>query len=159
MFHDVVVDGSTSYMAGQEEEKEEGAEEGDKEDNEQDGNPDDLDHNPMSTSSRKRSSSTSTRSIATSPGKRSMSPMVRMMRELITKWSASEDETQKVLKKAATEKGQKRNKLADSVKRCQDLALECGASPDSVHVLQFLKKNLTENFSATYRLLKQGWYS
>ncbi|KAG8096686.1 hypothetical protein GUJ93_ZPchr0013g37553 [Zizania palustris] len=101
MFHYVVVDGSTSYMTGQEDE-------GDGEDVEQYGDLEFLDHIPMNANSRKRSSSTSCRSTATSLGKRYKILMVRMMRELVTKWSTSEDATQEVLKKAAIEKGETR---------------------------------------------------
>jgi hypothetical protein len=41
-----------------------------------------------------------------------------MMRELVTKWSHSNDATQQALKEAATDKIKRRNKLPDSVKKC-----------------------------------------
>ncbi|RCV15107.1 hypothetical protein SETIT_3G031900v2 [Setaria italica] len=142
MFHDVVVDGSTSFMPGAEEEEEEGAEDGEEEDVDQDGSFYDFDHSPMSTNSRKRSSSTSTRSTATSPGKKSKSTMVKMMSTLVAKWSASEDATNSIFKNVGksltnsiNEKSQKPSKMqemAQSVKKCQQLALECGATPDTI---------------------------
>jgi hypothetical protein len=55
-----------------------------------------------------------------------------MMRELVTKWSHSNDATQRALKEAATDKIKRRNKLPDSVRKCQELASECGAVPDSI---------------------------
>jgi hypothetical protein len=86
MFQDVIVDGSTSFIAGQDAEEEEPEDEPEDDPAEDPAEQfQDLDQSPMSTNSRKRSSSVSTKSTATSTSKKSKSPMVKMMRELVTK--------------------------------------------------------------------------
>ncbi|RLM58300.1 U3 small nucleolar RNA-associated protein 25-like isoform X2 [Panicum miliaceum] len=108
MFQDVIVDGSTSFIAGQDAEEEEPEDEPEDDPAEDPAEQfQDLDQSPMSTNSHKRSSSVSTESTATSPSKKSKSPMVMMMRELVTKWSYSDDATQQALKQATTEKKQR----------------------------------------------------
>ncbi|KAJ1282658.1 hypothetical protein BS78_03G068800, partial [Paspalum vaginatum] len=104
MFHDILVDGFTSYIPGQEE----------------------------FSNSRKRSSSHSTRSSAISPSKKSKSPMVNMMKQWMDNWSCAKEETNKILKQRLQDKLAKKNNPASSVKKCQELALECEAAPDSI---------------------------
>ncbi|CAN6203603.1 unnamed protein product [Urochloa humidicola] len=130
MFQDIIVDGSASYIPGQDNADEEGqgAEDGaDEEDWETN------EDSPKSSNSRKRSSSTTTRSTATSPDKlKSKSPMVKMMRTLVSSFSNSEEDNRKVVQQVVQEKNKKSHLLAESVKTCQELAIECGAAPDSI---------------------------
>ncbi|CAN6209881.1 unnamed protein product [Urochloa humidicola] len=130
MFQDIIVDGSASYIPGQDNADEEGqgAEDGaDEEDWETN------EDSPKSSNSRKRSSSTTTRSTATSPDKlKSKSPMVKMMRTLVSSFSNSEEDNRKVVQQVVQKKNKKSHLLAESVKTCQELAIECGAAPDSI---------------------------
>lgn len=66
--------------------------------------------------------------------------MVKMMSNLVAKLSASDDAIHSIFKsvesltQSINERRQKMNKMtvvAEDVKRCQQLALECGAAPDS----------------------------
>nr|TKV97015.1 hypothetical protein SEVIR_9G468200v2 [Setaria viridis] len=140
IFHEVVVDGSTSFIPGAEdkepgEEDEELPGEPGEEDEElpgEQGFPFDCDDSPISTNSRKRVSSTSTRSTATSPGKKSKSPIVQVMDKMLNKWVESDAMHHKILKKKVDEKATKEMKERAELKKCQELALECGAAPDSL---------------------------
>nr|TKW39018.1 hypothetical protein SEVIR_1G151200v2 [Setaria viridis] len=142
MFHDVVVDGSTSYVVGVEEKEEQDGEDVEEEDAEQDGLFHDFEDSPISNNNRKRGSSNSTRSTTTSLGKKSKSPMLKMMTTLVDKLTTSKDTNDNIFrnvgKTLATTINEKRQKLtkmqemAQSVKKCQELALECGATPETV---------------------------
>ncbi|CAN6300547.1 unnamed protein product [Urochloa humidicola] len=146
MFKDVMVDGSTSYVPGQEEPAEE--EEVEDEDEEEDKEEEET--TPKTTGSRKRNNS----STATSPSRKIKSPMVRVLRELVNKWTSQDQETQKALieaqkdiaakkiqaqkefeKKIEARKEQhimQNTMMVESVKTCQQLALACGVAPGSV---------------------------
>jgi hypothetical protein len=159
MFQDIVVDGSSSYIPGQEFDEQGTTEVDEVEDEATQGMEDEL--NPMSTSTRKRLSST--RSTASSPGKKAKTPMVKMMKEWVDRWSNVEAENSKVLRQVLEEKKlaqeekkqakednrqakealkqameemkqAKEQALAAKIKMCQDMALECGASPDSIEL-------------------------
>nr|XP_034594382.1 uncharacterized protein LOC117856066 [Setaria viridis] len=140
IFHEVVVDGSTSFIPGEEdeepgEEDEELHGEPGEEDEElpgEQGLPFDYDDSPVSTNSRKRVSSTSTRSTATSPGKKSKSPMVQVMDKMLHKWVESDARHHKILKKKVDDKTSKEMQERAELKKCQELALECGGAADSV---------------------------
>lgn len=110
MFCNVAVDGSSSCIPGE-------ADYVMDEDYEDDG----QDGSPMSTSTRKRGSSTTTR--ATSPVKKTKSPMVKVMKEFTETVKADSASTQKVLNG---------DLMADSMKKCQQLAIECGATEESI---------------------------
>ncbi|WVZ81843.1 hypothetical protein U9M48_029175 [Paspalum notatum var. saurae] len=98
MFKDNLVDGSTSYVLGQEEVEEYKPEE------EPFGFEGEI--SPMSSNSRKRLSST--RSTATGPGKKSKSLMVHMMREWVDKWSNVEEANSQRYVEAVEDKKQKK---------------------------------------------------
>ena len=110
MFCNVAVDGSSSCIPGEEDY-------GMEEDDEDDG----QDGSPMSISTRKRASSTAT--TATSPMKKTKSPMVKVMKELTESMKADSASTQKVLNG---------DLMAESMKKCQQLAVECGASEETI---------------------------
>nr|XP_034592111.1 uncharacterized protein LOC117853942 [Setaria viridis] len=142
MFHDVMVDGSTSFLVGfdeEEEDQEQAADDEDGQEEDQEG-PTDYD-SPISTNSKKRGSTPSTQSTGTSP-KKYKSPMMLAMNNLIDKLSASEDRSDHLMENVGASLeakiNEKRMKLtpmqemAQSVKKAQELALECGATPDTV---------------------------
>lgn len=123
------MDGTTSYIPGQEEIYELGDEEDDAGEEEVEaGNF----NSPSSTTSRKRGSDASVRSTATSPTKKTKSPMVRVMKHLAATMSKSEQATQEALNNVAAQKAEKRNRLAESITKCQQLALDCGVDPNSI---------------------------
>ncbi|XP_022681715.1 uncharacterized protein LOC101784314 isoform X2 [Setaria italica] len=153
IFHEVVVDGSTSFIPGEEdEEPEEEDEEPEEEDEElpgEQGFPADYDDSPGSTNSRKRLSSNSTRSTASSPGKKSKSPMVQVMDKMLNKWAESDSRHQKILKKKVDVKASKEMQERAELKKCQQLAIECGAAADSVEYyacLSIFKDGLHREF-------------
>lgn len=129
VFKDAVVDGTTSYIPGQEEtygldDEEEAAGEEEEQPNNW--------NSPGTTTSRKRGSDASMRSTASSPEKKSKSPMVHVMKKMASTMSKNELATQEALKNVAAQKAEKRNKLAESITKCQQLALECGVDPSSI---------------------------
>lgn len=142
MFRDVVVDGSTSFVAGCEEDEDQDVDDVEQDDQYgPDGFVNEYEDSPVSSSSKKRGSSTSTKSTATSPGKKSKSPLMKMVSSLVEKLTTSDKDDnllRNVGESIATSLNEKRQKInpiqemGQSVKRCQQLALECGATPESV---------------------------
>nr|XP_034583158.1 uncharacterized protein LOC117846151 [Setaria viridis] len=142
MFRDVVVDGSTSFVAGCEEDEDQDVD--DVEEDDQYGTEGDVnayEDSPMSYNTKKRGSTPSTKSTATSPSKKSKSPLLKMVSSLVDKLTTSDKDDgllRSVGESIATSLNEKRQKLnpikemGESVKRCQQLALECGAAPESV---------------------------
>nr|TKW01533.1 hypothetical protein SEVIR_8G187200v2 [Setaria viridis] len=142
MFHDVVVDGSTSFVAGCEEDEDQDGEDVQEEDQYgPDGFVNEYEDGPVSNSNKKRASITSTKSTATSPRKKSKSPLMKMVSSLVEKLSTSDKDDnllRNVGESLATSLNEKRQKLnpmqemVQSVKKCQQLALECGATLETV---------------------------
>ncbi|XBH96383.1 hypothetical protein VPH35_086777 [Triticum aestivum] len=141
IFHEVAVDGSSAYVPGTEDCLELN-------------NDDDLDGNegfvssPMSTNTQKRGSRSELRSIASSPSKRSKTldnmprtqgktrgPFVKYMKDIETKLEKESEKTDSILQalvNQGNEKVRRSEERAQSVKNCQNLAIECGASEESV---------------------------
>lgn len=148
IYHEVAVDGTSAYVPGTEE------------DFERNNDGDDLDGNegfvpsPMSTNSRKRgSSSVDLRSTATSPSKKSntssmpdldsipptqgktKSPFVKYMKEIkcsLDKEAEKSDTILQALVNQCNEKARRSEERAQSVAKCQNLAIECGATEETV---------------------------
>jgi hypothetical protein len=120
MFKNVAVDGTTSYILGEEDEEEEEKEENDKFDT------------PMSSGSKRRLTSTST--TASSPEKKAKGGFMSMMSTMMNKWESVEKRNHDVLKAKQEEKTRKRDKLGADVQFCMDLAMECGAALGSVEL-------------------------
>lgn len=118
MFDSLVVDGSTSRIPGEAEPKEEGSYS--EQDNE---------HSPMSTNSRKRASSTSTTASCTD---RKSKSQMKLMQSIMDRWTAGNEATQRVMEREATMKQAEAEKMEKSIKKCQQLAEECGAKPNSI---------------------------
>ena len=106
-------------------------------------NDDDLDGNegfvssPMSTNTQKRGSRSELRSTASSPSKRSKTrgPFVKYMKDIETKLEKESEKTDSILQalvNQGNEKVRRSEERAQSVKNCQNLAIECGASEESV---------------------------
>ena len=115
MFHGVVVDGSTSFVAGESvtmDEEEEDA-------------PDDLDvQTPVSNSSHKRASSTST--TGSSPRKKSLA--IRAINKYMTDNAKIQAERNEYLKQQLTAKQQKEEANREKIRLVQHLAKEYGVS-------------------------------
>ncbi|KAK3160707.1 hypothetical protein QOZ80_1BG0063290 [Eleusine coracana subsp. coracana] len=142
MFHDVVVDGSTSYVPGQEEEEEEEQEqeqeeeeyEEEEEDESEDVQPDDTtDFSHRSSGSHKRATSGSTN--ATSPSKRSKSPIVQAFNNLysLNKQVAEHKISfmEKRAAQAAKQQDEMEQKQISHLARVTELALEAGVEKGS----------------------------
>jgi hypothetical protein len=130
MFRGNTVDGSTAFVPGDdygeghgEELGHESAEAGE-----------DYVQTPRSSSSQmsKRSLASST-STCDSPVKRSKSPMVRYVKDISITFKESVQLNNKEMLKRANDK------QASSVKRCQELAFECGIEQTSDHVFAMAK--------------------
>ncbi|KAI4968246.1 hypothetical protein ZWY2020_005358 [Hordeum vulgare] len=142
IFHEVAaVDGSSAYVPGTEDCLELN-------------NDDDLDGDegfvpsPMSTSTQKRGSRSELRSTASSPSKRSKTlddmprthgktrgPFVKYMKDIETKLEKESEKTDSILQalvNQGNEKVRRSEERAQSVKNRQNLAIECGASEESV---------------------------
>ena len=131
IYHEVAVDGTSAYVPGTKEDLEIN-------------NDDDLDSNegfvpsPMSTNSRKRgSSSVDLRSTTTSPSKRSNTKgsFVKYMEDIQTKLDREAEKSDSILQalvNQANEKARRNEERAQSVAKCQNLAIECGATEESV---------------------------
>nr|XP_034591684.1 uncharacterized protein LOC117853424 [Setaria viridis] len=142
MFCDVVVDGSTSFVAGCEEEEDQDVDDvGEDDQYGTDGFVNAYEDSPVSDTNKKRGSSTITKSTATSPGKKSKSPLMKMVSSLVEKLTTSDKDDnllRTVGENIATSLNEKRQRLnpiqemGQSVKKCQQLALESGATPESV---------------------------
>ncbi|CAL4917899.1 unnamed protein product [Urochloa decumbens] len=132
MFSGTTVDGSTGYVAGQDFYEDA--------DMEQDEDGEDLEHEPVgsptTTSSRKsKRSNAATTSTCDSPVKKSKSPMVRYMKQIATNFAQAVLVNQQTMKKAAAHKLEaKQEKEMFSVKRCLDLAFQCGIRQDNNEV-------------------------
>nr|TKV94380.1 hypothetical protein SEVIR_9G290600v2 [Setaria viridis] len=147
MFHETAVDGSTAYIPEVEEEEEEDGEDDDIGDPSVGGEDCDAQHasfydSPKSSNTRKRSNA-STKSTATSPPKESRSPMINAVTNYFNRQSEKDDVTYSIFRsvgasivKFTEDKRQKMttNVVADEVRRCQQLALDCGASKDSAEM-------------------------
>jgi hypothetical protein len=143
IYHEVAVDGTSAYVPGIEEDHEVAVD-------------DDLDvseglePSPMSTNSRKRgSSSISLRSTASSPSRRSKnnekaaspthaktrSPFVKYMKDINNKLEKEAEKSDTILQailNQANAKAKKSEERAQSVAKCLDLAIECGATEDTI---------------------------
>ena len=116
MFHDVAVDGSTSFVTGEsvtvdEEEEEEVAEDPDV-------------HTLVSITSHKRASRTSTTS--SSPRKQPKSPIVRTMNKYISENAKIQAQRNEYFKQHLAAKQQKEAAKYDKIMHVQQLARECG---------------------------------
>jgi hypothetical protein len=143
IYHEVAVDGTSAYVTGIEEDHEVAVD-------------DDLDvseglePSPMSTNSRKRgSSSISLRSTSSSPSRRSKnnekaaspthaktrSPFVRYMKDINNKLEKEAEKSDTILQailNQANAKAKKSEERAQSVAKCLNLAIECGATEDTI---------------------------
>ncbi|RLN34741.1 hypothetical protein C2845_PM03G26980 [Panicum miliaceum] len=79
----------------------------------------------------KRSFSSTTRSTCTSPVKKSKSPMVKIVKDIASTYKESVAINTKQMQQRASDKA------AFSVKRCQELAFECGVEKtvDSIYAM------------------------
>jgi len=130
MFHGNTVDGTTTNIPKHDfYEIDEGAEDDGEED------ADDFGGTPTSTSTRNlKRSSYSTISTGASPVKKTRSPMVRIMKQIATKFTESVDVSHQTLQQAHTAKLNSQKEEENSIKRCQELAFECGIEDDGVEV-------------------------
>ncbi|PUZ44928.1 hypothetical protein GQ55_8G177000 [Panicum hallii var. hallii] len=144
MFHGVAVDGSSSYvpgevdLAGHDEDGDDsnggdgdGYEDGD---GDRDGDGDGFENSQMSLNSRKRGSSTT--DTASSPNKKSKSLMVKLMKGLIQEFKHEREESKLLSQQLVTqqERAQERaqQRLEEEMAYCRSLAVECGATEESV---------------------------
>lgn len=146
MFHGTTVDGSSSYIPGQEDLDADNGEDEGEDLGAEDG--DGFENSPMSTNNRKRGSST--RDTATSPGKKSKSPMVKVLRGLINEIKGEREDAKRegeevakheeaIAKRLAEEVARhekesvaKQKKMREEFARCQSSVVECGAAEDSI---------------------------
>jgi hypothetical protein len=147
IYHEVAVDGTSAYVPGIE-------------DNFEINNGDGLDDNegfvpsPMSTNTQKRGSgSVELRSTASSPSKRSKTsslpdsdsirrthgktkgPFVKYMKDIETKLEKEAEKTDSILQalvNQSNEKARRSEERSKSVETCPNLAIECGATEESV---------------------------
>jgi hypothetical protein len=127
------VDGSTAYVPGddygdaeQEEEEEEEA------------TPVSANTKWNKRNKKNKISSSATTSTCTSPLKKSKSPMVKIVKDIATTYKASVEINTKHMESRAKEKESRaQEKAAISVKRCQELAFECGVEKtiDSIYAM------------------------
>jgi len=116
MFHDVAVDGSTSFVAGESvtvDEEEEDA-------------TDDLEqvHTPVNISSHKRASSTNT----TGCSSHKKSPTLRAMNKYMSDNAKIQAERNDMFKQHLSVKQQRENANSEKIRLVQQLARECGVS-------------------------------
>nr|XP_034580886.1 uncharacterized protein LOC117844243 [Setaria viridis] len=131
IFHECAVDGSTAFnpLDDQEEEEEEEQEEEQEEGQGQEKEPTAAYvDSPVSISTRKRMSSTSSKSTATSPGKKSKSPIVQALDSFVSKWSQADKKQQQLMKRQVDKEVKER----EEIKKCQQIAIQCGVSPSSM---------------------------
>ena len=122
------MDGSTAFVPGDDYGQNQGQDAGAEEEEEE------FQGTPTSTSnqrSQRGKRSISTSSTLTSPLKKSKSPMVKIVKDIANTYKESVTANTKQMQKCANEKA------AYSVKRCQELAFECGVEKtvDSVYAM------------------------
>ena len=113
MFHGVVVDGSTSFVAGTMDEEEEDATD----------DPEQV-HTPVNISSHKRASSTST----TGSSSHKKSPTLRAMNKYMSDNAKIQAERNDMFKQHLSVKQQRENANSEKIRLVQQLARECGVS-------------------------------
>ncbi|CAL4952358.1 unnamed protein product [Urochloa decumbens] len=130
MFHREVVDGSNSYVPGQDH-----GEGGQQEEEEEEEEEEEFHHSPMSTSSRKsKRSSGSTTSTGHSPEKKNKpqgskvkNPIVKVLNKIASTFSQSVSTNEKTIQEHKDSKLQAEMKMDGEIERCQQLAWECVA--------------------------------
>jgi len=138
MFHKEVVDGSNTYVVGQDYEE---MEEGDEEEDEEGEEEEEFDHSPMSISSRKSKRSVgSTTSTGHSPlkkkkapasrgEKKSKNPLVRVLDQLATTYkglvTGNLELQQERIETQKLEKVNEEQKVDAEIEKCQELAWQC----------------------------------
>ena len=135
LFRGYTVDGSTAFVPGDDYGENQGQDLGAGEEEEE------FQGTPTSASNQRsqrcrRSSSTS--STMTSPLKKSKSPMVKIVKDIASTFKESVAANTKQMQKRANEKA------AFSVKRCQELAFECGIEQTVDYVYALSKMFETE---------------
>ena len=127
LFRGYTVDGSTAFVPGDDYGQNQGQDLGAGEEEEFQGTP--TSSSNQRSQRCKRSSSTS--STLTSPVKKSKSPMVKIVKDIASTFKESVAANTKQMQKSANDKA------AFSVKRCQELAFECGIEQtiDSVYAM------------------------
>ena len=119
------MDGSTAFVPGDDYGQNQGQDAGTEEEEEE------FQGTPTSTSNQRGKRSLSTSSTLTSPLKKSKSPMMKIVKDIANTYKESVAANTKQMQKRANEKA------AFSVKRCQELAFECGVEQtvDSVYAM------------------------
>ena len=120
------MDGSTAFVPGDDYGQNEGQDAGTEDEEEE------FQATPTSRSSQRgKRSLSSTSSTCTSPVKKSKSPMVKIVKDIANTFKESVAVNTKQVQKHASDKA------AFSVKRCQELAFECGVEQtvDSVYAM------------------------
>lgn len=116
LFRGITVDGSTAFVPGDDYGENQGHDEGAEDEEEFEATP----TSRSSQRSQKGKRSLSTSSTLTSPVKKSKSPMVKICKDIASTFKESVTTNTKEIQKRASDKA------AFSVKRCQELAFECG---------------------------------
>ena len=130
LYSDVVVDGTSAFVPGDDFGEEPDEDEGEEEAEEEEPI---VTPRTRSTSSQKKRSACCTKSILSSPVKKIKSPMVRYVRDIANTFKESVNVNTEQLKKRVIQKE------AYSVKKCQDLGWECGIEPTEQAVFAMSK--------------------